>query len=105
MSTAGSLDIRMPIGGLFTVLGLLLGGYGLATGGDAARYATSLGVNINLWWGLVMLVFGVLLLAAASRARRNASARPAEETVEGSATEAREHRLGLERDGPAGTPP
>jgi len=97
MSGVTGLDIRLPIGGLFAVLGLLLGGYGLATAGDSARYASSLGVNINLWWGLVMLVFGVLLLAAAARTRRRAAARPALETAEGRATEERERRLGLER--------
>jgi hypothetical protein len=97
MSGATGLDIRLPIGGLFTVLGLLVGGYGLATAGDAEHYAPSLGVNINLWWGLVMLTFGVLLLAAASHARRKAAARPAMETAEGRATEEREHSLGIER--------
>ena len=39
MSGADGLDIRLPIGGLFTVLGLILAGYGLATAADAARYA------------------------------------------------------------------
>jgi hypothetical protein len=97
MSGATGLDIRLPIGGLFTVLGLLVGGYGLATAADSAKYARSLGVNVNLWWGLVMLGFGVLLLAAALHARHRASARPAAETPEGSATEEREQSLGLER--------
>jgi hypothetical protein len=97
MTAATSFDIRLPIGGLFTVLGLIVGGYGLATNADAARYAVSLGVNINLWWGLVMLVFGVLLLvAAASRTGRAASARPSAESVEGGSTEERERWLGLE---------
>jgi hypothetical protein len=98
MSGAAGLDIRLPIGGLFTVLGLLLAGYGLATGGDVAHYERSLSVNINLWWGLVMLVFGALLLVAATRSRRDASAHPASETPEGRETEDREHRLGLERE-------
>jgi hypothetical protein len=97
MSGAPRLDIRLPIGGLFTLIGLVIGGYGLATGGDPAHYAPSQGVNVNFWWGLVMLGFGVLLLALASHARRKASARPAMETPEGRATEAREHRTGLER--------
>jgi hypothetical protein len=97
MSGATGLDVRLPIGGLFTVLGLLLAGYGVATGGDAELYARSLSVNINLWWGLVMLVFGVLLLWGASRTRRAASAHPAVVTPEGRATEAREHERGLER--------
>ena len=70
MSTPVSFDIRLPIGGLFTVLGVVVGGYGLATHGDTAHYAVSLGFNINLWWGLVMLVFGGLMLAGAARTRR-----------------------------------
>lgn len=95
MSDVGGMDIRLPIGGLFTVLGLLLAGYGLATAGDAATHA--LPVNINLWWGAVMLVFGVVLLVGAGRARRAGSARRATDTPEGRATEARERELGLER--------
>ncbi len=97
MSRATGLDIRLPIGGLFTVLGLLVGGYGLATTADAARYERSLGINVDLWWGLVMLVFGVLMLAAASRARQGATARPSTESPQGRATEEREHSSGLER--------
>jgi hypothetical protein len=98
MSGAGGLDIRLPIGGLFTVLGLLLAGYGVATNGDAARYERSLSVNVNLWWGLVMLVFGALLLLLARRSSRDASAHPAAGTPGGRETEEREHRLGLEGD-------
>jgi hypothetical protein len=97
MSGATSLDVRLPIGGLFTVLGLLLAGYGVATAADSALYAKSLSVNVNLWWGLVMLVFGVLLLWGAARGRRLASALPAADMPEGRATEAREHERGLER--------
>lgn len=99
MSSAGTLDIRLPIGGLFTVLGLVLVGYGLATAGQAEHYAPSLGVNIDLWWGLVMLLFGLVMLAAGIRGRGRAEAHPAAESAEGQAVEAREHRLGLEDEG------
>ncbi|HKV51311.1 MAG TPA: hypothetical protein VJO52_08940 [Gemmatimonadaceae bacterium] len=58
------LDIRFPIGGLFTVLGLLVAGYGLATRGDPALYHRS-SVNINLAWGIVMLAFGLGMLGMA----------------------------------------
>lgn len=100
MSGAASIDIRLPIGGLFTALGVIIGGYGIATNGDAAHYAASLGVNINLWWGLVMLVAGVLFLLAGMRAAREnrpSGAHPAEESRQGQKTEKREHREGLER--------
>jgi hypothetical protein len=93
MSGASGLDIRLPIGALFTVLGLLLAVYGAATAGDAGLYTRSLSIDVNLWWGLVMLLFGMLLLTGAARGRGNASVRPAVESAEGRATEARERNL------------
>ena len=96
MSGAGGLDIRMPIGGLFTVLGLLLAGYGLATAGQSERYALSAGINVNLWWGVAMLAFGLIMLFFATRAP-GGSVQPAEQSAEGQATEQREHERGLER--------
>lgn len=53
-------DIRLPIGILFTVIGLLLSAYGLAS--NPAIYRRSLGINVNLYWGVVMLVFGLVML-------------------------------------------
>jgi len=61
------LDIRWPIGLMFTLIGALLMIMGMATGADAR----SLNININLWWGLVLLVFGVLMLLGAVRGRKN----------------------------------
>ncbi len=55
-------DLRLPIGILFTVYGVLLTAYGLL--GDQAQYTRSLGININLGWGLVLLVFGLGMLFA-----------------------------------------
>jgi hypothetical protein len=66
------LDIRMPIGWLFLVYGMLLIGYGAFS--DKAIYERSLGVNINAAWGIVMLVFGAIMLALGRRASKNASA-------------------------------
>ncbi|OLB22732.1 MAG: hypothetical protein AUH15_05545 [Acidobacteriales bacterium 13_2_20CM_55_8] len=63
------LDIRLPIGGLFTVLGLLLAGYGLVS--EKALYERSLGINVNLEWGLVMLIFGVIMVVLGRRGTRN----------------------------------
>lgn len=99
MSSAASLDLRLPIGGLFTAIGLVIGGYGIATNGNA-MYETSLSININLWWGLVMFVVGLIMLAMgvrATRRERPAAAIPAPESPMGLATERREHATGLER--------
>ena len=55
------VDIRLPIGGMFTLLGVLLVVYGITTSGDE-MYARSLHINLNIWWGLVMAIFGGLML-------------------------------------------
>jgi hypothetical protein len=57
------LDIKVPIGLMFSILGLLLTVFGLATAGNAEMYHRSLDININLWTGLAMLVLGIALLA------------------------------------------
>ena len=70
MSAEMRMDVRLPIGGMFTLIGGLLVIYGLVS--DKAIYSRSLDININLWWGLVMLVFGVLMLALARKATQEA---------------------------------
>ena len=62
------LDVRIPIGGMFTIFGLVLIVYGLFS--DKAIYERSLGINVNLWWGLVLLVFGLVMLWLAYRASK-----------------------------------
>ncbi len=63
-----SLDLRLPIGLLFTLLGVLLLVYGIVS--DPVIYETSLGINVNAWWGVVMTAFGTLMLALAWRAQK-----------------------------------
>jgi hypothetical protein len=55
-----NLDVRLPIGLMFSVFGVLLSLYGWWS--DPKIYERSLGVNINLWWGIVLLIFGGLML-------------------------------------------
>ncbi len=63
------LDVRLPIGLLFTLFGVILGLHGLLS--DPAIYqARSLGVNVNAWWGLVLFAFGLVMLGLAARAAR-----------------------------------
>ena len=71
------LDIRIPIGLLFWITGLLLVVYGLFS--DPAIYARSLGYNVNLYWGAILAVFGgvMLLLARLGARRGKTSARAA----------------------------
>jgi hypothetical protein len=88
------LDIRIPIGLMFAILGIVLVLSGLIM--NSAVYQRSLGINVNLWWGLVLLVFGAVMLVLGSRG--GATARPTDESVEGRKIEELEHRLGLERE-------
>jgi len=64
------LDIKLPIGLMFAIIGLLLTIYGLFTASNAEMYTRSLHVNINLWIGAAMLVFGVIMLVFAKRPKK-----------------------------------
>jgi len=66
------LDVRLPMGLMFVIIGLILSIYGLITWADAAMYQRSLGYNVNFWWGLLLTAFGAAMLVLA----RRAAARP-----------------------------
>ena len=55
------LDIRIPIGLVFLLIGGIMGVFGLFTQGDAALYQKSLGMDINLVWGGLMFAFGAIM--------------------------------------------
>ncbi|HET8622025.1 MAG TPA: hypothetical protein VFM14_00530 [Gemmatimonadales bacterium] len=96
MSGPVGLDVRLPLGGVFAALGLILAGYG-AVGGRAEAAGPGVPtVNLNLWWGLTMLLFGLALLAAARYAVKKAGVRSAVASAEGRAIETRERKEGLE---------
>ena len=63
-----NFDLRLPIGYLFTTLGAMLVLFGLFTA-SAEMYQRSLGININLWWGAVLLIFGLLMVFAARKSQ------------------------------------
>jgi len=64
-------DVRWPLGALFTLLGVLLAVYGGVTGANGAAHSPD--INVDLWWGLVLAVFGVATLLSALRSRRSSS--------------------------------
>lgn len=59
------LDIRYPIGMMFTLIGGLMVIVGIITGSKSEVYARSLGININLIWGVLLLAFGLAMYFAA----------------------------------------
>ena len=59
------LDVRVPLGLMLAIMGVLLAGYGLL--GDHAIYERSLGINVNLIWGSVLIVVAAILLILATR--------------------------------------
>ncbi len=59
------LDIRIPVGLMFAIIGAILVVYGLI--GDKSIYSASLGINVNLWWGAVLLVFGLVMFYLGKR--------------------------------------
>ena len=60
------MDLRLPIGVIFTIYGIILIGYGLFTKGSEI-YGKSLGMNVNIIWGAVLLVFGLVMYFLAKR--------------------------------------
>jgi len=59
-AAARLFDIRLLIGGLFLLYGVMLTVAGLFT--SSTERAKAAGININLWLGLAMLVIGALFV-------------------------------------------
>lgn len=59
-------DLRTPLGLLLAFYGVILIANGLFTG------TIVVGVNVNLWWGVVLLLFATTMLYLARRARSRA---------------------------------
>jgi hypothetical protein len=78
MSAESELDIRWPIGLLFSLMGLLVALYGLVSSARTLyrplNSAQTQVINLNLWWGLVMLAFGIFMVLGALRAQRRPGA-------------------------------
>jgi hypothetical protein len=72
-----SLDLRIPMGLMFTITGFILAVFGIRTRDDVALYAKSLGINANLWWGIVLLVFGLTMFILGRRGQARVANEPA----------------------------
>jgi hypothetical protein len=59
------LDIRIPVGLMFAVVGAILVAFGVIS--DPSIYRISLGINVNLWWGAVLLAFGLVMFLLGRR--------------------------------------
>ena len=70
------LDLRTPMGLMFTITGVILTIWGIKTNHDAALYARSLGINANLWWGLVLVIFGLTMFILGERRQHKLEKEP-----------------------------
>jgi multisubunit Na+/H+ antiporter MnhG subunit len=55
-----NLDIRLPIGFMFGLFGVILTVYGLFSNPEI--YERSLGINVNLEWGVALILFAAAML-------------------------------------------
>lgn len=69
-----NFDLRLPIGIMFSTFGAILTVFGAIS--DKAIYERSLGININLIWGIVLLVFGLFMLFLALRGGKKSGPPP-----------------------------
>jgi hypothetical protein len=67
------LDIKFPIGLMFSIFGVMLTIQGIFTIGSTELYEKSLNVNLNLWSGLFMLIFGSLMLVFSIKKKKTTS--------------------------------
>jgi uncharacterized membrane protein len=70
------IDIKFPIGLMFSILGLVLTIYGFVTRTDPEIYRKSLDININLWTGIAMLAFGLFMLLASILQKKEEDTKP-----------------------------
>jgi hypothetical protein len=59
------LDLRLPMGLMFSLVGAIMAIYGAVTTSSPMYKEHSLGLNVNLWWGLALLGFGLIMLGLA----------------------------------------
>jgi hypothetical protein len=64
------VDIRIPIGLMFSIIGVLISVFGLATMSNTEMYQKSLSINVNLIMGVLMLIFGLIMLYFARRKKK-----------------------------------
>jgi LPXTG-motif cell wall-anchored protein len=64
------VDIRIPIGLMFTILGVMITIFGFSTMSNADMYQRSLGVNVNIIMGIIMLIFGLIMLFFARKKKK-----------------------------------
>jgi hypothetical protein len=65
------VDIRIPIGLMFSILGILISIFGFLTKSNTEMYNRSLGINVNIIMGIMMLVFGLIMLFFALRKKKS----------------------------------
>ncbi|MGI4828681.1 MAG: hypothetical protein ACRYFU_10905 [Janthinobacterium lividum] len=61
------LDIRIPLGLIFLITGGIMSAFGFFSRADQALYAPCLGINLNLWWGAAMFLFGLVMFFIGKR--------------------------------------
>ncbi len=61
------LDIRIPLGLIFLITGGIIGVYGIFTFNSPEIYEKSMGINLNLTWGGLMFIFGLVMFLVGRR--------------------------------------
>lgn len=64
------VDIRIPIGLMFSILGVLITFFGILTKSDAVMYHKSFDINVNIIMGVLMLLFGLVMLYFARKKKK-----------------------------------
>lgn len=71
-----NLDLRIPMGLMFTLIGIILAAFGASNRSNVETFSRSLGLNVDLWWGIVLFVFGQVIFQLGRRQKRLALPAP-----------------------------
>lgn len=66
------VDIRIPIGLMFSIVGVIISIFGFVTKSNTEMYNRSLGINVNIYMGILMTVFGLIMLYFSFRKKKQA---------------------------------
>jgi hypothetical protein len=95
------IDLRIPMGMMFSMSGAVLLAFGLATRAQTNLYAKSLGLNVNLLWGAVLLAFGLIVLNMGRRGQGRIEMQKAKDKGPGT-QKAGTEKTGTEKTGTKG---
>jgi len=80
-----NLDLRLPLGLMLSITGIILLSFGLATRARPELFSRSFGINADQWWGWVVFLVGLIVVGIGRRGQGRIELRKQGQTAAGRA--------------------